>query len=228
MQATNDFNKSIKELNYLTDLSKNIDLENVNDSNTVVKKAIVLLLCAKLERFVKDITNEYIHKILDKKLKSNNVPLGLKKEIYKMEINLINTDFDNYFRTNKNKKYLRNFSLFWDDNYIINELRDDFSISISNNGTTEFRKIFKRIGFKDMLDDIPDFTTSEEDVCGVSTIQSFPIINRIDSMISKRHKIIHDDENPNLTNSEIDIYINVVKMFTENVDKKFEESLEKL
>ena len=81
MQAKENFDNSISEVTYLNMKSKT-DISH----DKVYFKVIILLLCAKLEKYVKDSTNEYLDSLLSKGLSKEQLPEKLVVELIKNEL----------------------------------------------------------------------------------------------------------------------------------------------
>ena len=81
MQAKENFDNSISEVTYLNVKSKT-DISHYK----VYFKVIILLLCAKLEKYVKDSTNEYLDALLSKGLSKEQLPEKLVVELIKNEL----------------------------------------------------------------------------------------------------------------------------------------------
>ncbi len=225
MKAKDDFNQSILEVNMLNNVAKEETNNRTNKERTYYK-AIVLLLCAKLEKYVKDSSREYCTELLNRNLKAENWPESFVIEILKNEIDIINkSGIQNYKNNSNNLKKSKVLELFWNDKFIIQELRDDFAISISNNGTTAISDIYKKIGFPNIVEHSETYEIETFDEFGVKFKRSIPILDTINRVIHMRHNIIHDDATPQLTESEIDDFILVFKAYVDIIDKKMMNNL---
>lgn len=215
MRARTEFENSIVELNYLIDSAR-----EDNEHDKVYYKSIVLLLCAKLERFVKDSTKEYIKELLNLGLPCEKIPDSFLKEIIKNEVEKINKiSVEKYMSDESHKTGAKVFSALWNKKYILKSLDDvDFVVSISNNGTTAFADTYKKIGFPEIIKSLRDYTHKTE-VEGVETSTIYSISEKINKVIWLRHNIIHDDATPPITISDILIYMDVFKDFVKQIDE---------
>ena len=223
MQAKIDFDESIKEVIYLNTLSES-DAKN----DKIYFKVIILLLCAKLEKFVKDSTNEYIDLLLEKKLTKDKLPEKLIIEIIKNELSKIQNDLvENYIHNERSKERSKIFSLIWDEKYSLDSLqKKDFVVSISNNGTTAFEDTYKKIGFPDIIKNLLDYQQEDEDSgLVITTSTKHPISNTINKVVKIRHEIIHDDATPSITKNDVDLYVEIFKEFVKQVDAELEKAL---
>lgn len=226
MQSKFDFEQSITEIDWLNSQSKNESKQRTNNEK-IYYKAIVLLLCAKLEKFVKDSANEYYKTLLSYKLSADKWPENFILEILDNEIDLIK---EKTIKNYKNKIHVdlkKNLSLFWDEKYVIKNLHNTFSISISNNGTTEFKKAYKKIGYPDIIEQLKEFEQVKDNF-GIKTRISISIVDTINKVINMRHNIIHDDACPPITEEDIDKYIEVFKSFVEQIDEKLSTELKRI
>ena len=119
MQAKIDFDESINEVTYLNTISES-DAKN----DKIYFKVIILLLCAKLEKFVKDSTNEYIDLLLEKNLTKDKLPEKFVIEILKNELSKIQKDsVEHYIHNERSRERSKIFSLIWDDKYCLDSLQ---------------------------------------------------------------------------------------------------------
>lgn len=220
MQAKDEFISNINEVSFL---NSKVDGDIQNDK--VLFKSIILLLCAKLEKFVKDSTKEYIKEIINLKLKQDEIPTALIKEIINNEIEKINSvTIENYITKSYNQERAKIFSIIWDKKFVLNTLNaDEFVISISNNGTTAFKNVYKKIGLPNIIQELNDYKQAD-----LYSETSFSIVDNIDRVIKLRHEIIHNDATPQITHTEISLYINIFTDFVLQIDKRMTEELQKL
>lgn len=214
MRAKIDFDESISEVSYLNNVA-----QQTPTNDKIYFKVIILLLCAKLEKYVKDSTNEYINSLLSLNLTKEQLPQTFIKEIIKNEVQKINSiTAEKYIENERCKERSKVFSLIWDSKYILKNLeKDDLIVSISNNGTTAFKDIYKKIGFPDIIDNLLDYQ-KETDIGGFATSTAYSITEKINKVIQLRHAIIHDDATPGITKSDINLYVEIFKNFVEQID----------
>ena len=221
MQSKIDFNKSIGEVVYL-----NLAAQKDSKNDKIYFKVIILLLCAKLEKFVKDSTNEYISSLLSLNLTKEQLPPTFVKEVIKNEVQTINEKtVERYIENERYQERSKVFSLIWDSKYHLKNLeKDDFVISISNNGTTEFKDTYKKIGFPDIINNLSDYQ-QETNISGLVTTIAYSVAEKINKVINLRHEIIHNDATPNITKTDIDLYVEVFKNFVEQIDEVLTQKL---
>lgn len=223
MQAKVDFDESINEVSYLNTLS-----ESDSKNDKIYFKVIILLLCAKLEKFVKDSTNEYIDLLLEKKLPKNKLPDKFIIEIIKNELSKIQKDsVEHYINNERSKERSKIFSMIWDDKFCLDSLqKKDFVVSISNNGTTAFEDTYKKIGFPDIIKNLLDYQR-EDDVSGlITTSTKYSLSDTINKVIKIRHEIIHDDATPPITKNDVDLYVEIFKEFVNQINRELEKGLQ--
>lgn len=226
MQSKEKFYQSISEVDVLNSQAK-IESNNITSRESVYYKAIILLLCAKLEMYVKESTKEYYMNLLSHKLSADKMPKKFIIEILKNEIQYILDKSCEKYKDKEKTLLKKNLSLFWEDKYVVEELRDDFSISISNNGTTAFEAVYKKIGLENIITELAEYEESVTDEFGIDNKVSIQIVDTINKVIHMRHNIIHDDKTPQITEEEIEKYIKVFKSFVDQIDSRLEEEIEK-
>ena len=221
MQAKENFDNSISEVTYLNVKSKT-DISHYK----VYFKVIILLLCAKLEKYVKDSTNEYLDALLSKGLSKEQLPEKLVVELIKNELLKVkDKTVEKYVNDDKCKDRAKVFSLIWDAKYILKNIyKNELVVSISNNGTTAFEDAYKKVGFPDIIKNLPDYE-QHTTMAGITTSLSFSIYDTINKIISMRHQIIHDDATPSVTINDINLYAAICKDFVSKMDAKLTEQL---
>lgn len=224
MNSKEKFYTSIQEITFLNQKIGD------NSEDKALFKSIVLLLSAKLEKYVKDSAQEYVQEILKLNLTKNDLPQELFVEIIKNEVNTINNvKIENYLTKEKYKERSRVLSLIWDDKRILKSLKcEEFSISISNNGTNEFESVYKKIGFQNIINELEDYVLNNDVLDNICSSTSYSIKEKINSIIHMRNNIIHDDATPQITPSDIKLYIEVVKSFVDQIDSKLGNTIESL
>lgn len=217
MQSKINFDESIQEVTYLNKVA-------LGDANhdKIYFKVIILLLCAKLERYVKDSTKEYIDALLELNLTRDTLPEKLVLQILKNELQKIDdVTLEKYFSNEKYRARSRVLSLIWDPKFALKNIaKEEFAISISNNGTTAFEDIYSKIGFPNIIKEIKDYVQNND----VTTI-SISVKDQINKIIRIRHEIIHDDATPTLTKNDIDLFIEISKCFVEQIDDVLSSNL---
>ena len=214
MRARDKFGESIAEIVYLNEKAKD---DSTNDK--IYFKSIVLLLCAKLEQYVKDSTKEYIDALLEAELTKSTFPEKFIVEIINNELSKIQErGVETYIKNDRCKERARIFSLIWDESYkIIGLPKEEFAVSISNNGTTAFTDTYKKIRLPDIIKNLKDYSKNTETM-GVSTTITRSVPDTINKLICMRNNIIHDDATPPITSNEILLYIEIGEDFVKQID----------
>ena len=221
MQAKKNFDDSISEVAYLNNKSK-----TDTNGDKIYFKVIILLLCAKLEKFVKDSINEYIDSLLSKSLTKEQLPETFVLEIIKNELLKVeDMKIEKYITDERCKDRAKVFSLIWDTKYILKHItKSEFVVSISNNGTNAFENAYKKIGFPNIIKSLPDYE-QQTDMVDVTTSVSHSICNTINKIIAMRNKIIHDDATPSVTINDVDLFVAICTDFVTKIDAILTESL---
>jgi len=218
------FEKSIQEIELINN--------NVSDDNKnclTYYKVIILFLCTKLEKYVVDSAKEYIIGIKNKGIKSKLLPNGLKELILQNELDKIQkVGIHKYSIGNEYKNGAVNFSLIWDDSFVISYLdEDDFYIELSKHGTNTINDMYKKIGFDALVEKVPNYEIIDI-VAGVSTIVSNSVENILNKIVGMRNNIIHQDATPSITKQDIELFIQVSKHFVVWIDKYLDKELAKI
>lgn len=220
MRAKDTFDESIEEVNFL-----NSQIKDNLEEDKIYFKVIILLLCAKLEKYVKDSAKEYISELINLKLTNEKLPKAFVNEIIKNEVEKIRSmNIENYVNKEQYKNRSRIFSLIWNPKYVLEQLNDEeFAISISSNGTNALEDAYKKIGFHNMINTLKDY--KQDDLYSET---SYSIKDNINSVIKIRHQIIHEDATPLVTSTEIKLYVDIFKDFVNQVDHLLSENIENL
>lgn len=218
MKAKYDFKSSITEIQNLT--SK---IDGSKNDNTLFK-SIVLLLCAKLEKYVKDSVFEYVKNLSDLKLKAKYFPQAFLDCVIQNEIDFA-YDKKAARYIEKHSKRAKTFCAVFDKETILDNINaEELVISISNNNSIRIQNIYSKIGFEDLTGTIKDYK-QENSYGGAETITSFPILDTINKVISIRHEIIHEDATPPLTTSVVQLYTEIFIEFVNQIDNLLAASI---
>ena len=220
MQSKINFDDSIQEVTYLNKVA-------LGDANhdKIYFKVIVLLLCAKLERYVKDSTKEYIDELLELNLTRETLPEKFVLQILKNEIQKIgDVTLEKYFANDRCRARSSVLSLMWDSKFVLKDIaKEEFTVSVSNNGTTAFEDIYSKIGFPNIIKGLKDYVQNED-----VTTTMISVKDQINRIIRIRHEIIHDDATPTLPKKDIDLFIETSKCFVDQIDNALSSNLIKI
>lgn len=222
MKAKVSFDGSLDEVVFLNETAQKDDKHD-----QIYFKVIVLLLCAKLEKYVKDSAKEYIDELIDLKLTKDKLPDKFVLQILKNELEKIReSTVEQYVQKEHHRESARNLSLIWDSKYVCKGLvKDEFTVSISNNGTTAFEDAYKKIGFPDVIKNMNDYVIPDDNKLTQTAVSVKDQINKI---ILLRHNIIHDDASPQLAVKDINLFVNISRFFVTQIDGALSAALAEL
>ncbi|MFI3166275.1 MAG: MAE_28990/MAE_18760 family HEPN-like nuclease [Bacillota bacterium] len=226
MEARDKFNESIDEVKILV---KKAEQDEINSN--VYFKSCVLLMCAKLEKYVKDSTKEYFEDILNLGLSAKFIPHEIKVAVIENEINFItNKTVSKYISEPNFIKRSEQFALIWNKKYSLKDVNyDEYTVSIANNGETAFKKCYYKVGLHDIMDGLNDYEKKQDPLLGgIETKESYGITTVINKIIYIRHNIIHDDAQVQITSSDLTIYIDVVSSFVTQIDERLESKVNEM
>lgn len=227
MKSKDDFLNSLNEVVELNDMAELDEIKSFNNvyNNSTIYKSIILLLVAKMEKYVKDSAADYFDEIIKKNVKAQELPQKFKNELVMRLASQIENNHINNCNKEEYKKNIKNISIAWDDNVTISNIDVDNKLPMSSHGTTEIENIYKKLGFDNILSTIPDIEILSP--LGVTkTLVS--VKDKINSLIGLRHNIIHSDATPSITKEDVNLFINVITNFVNFIDLKLDESLKNI
>lgn len=138
MQSKINFDDSIQEVTYLNKVA----LEDADHDKTYFK-VIILLLCAKLERYVKDSAKEYIDTLLELNLTRDTLPEKFVLQILKNELQKIDdVTLEKYYSNDKYRARSSVLSLIWDPKFVLKILQKKNSQFLYLTTAQQYLKIF--------------------------------------------------------------------------------------
>lgn len=207
-EATDDFNNSIKTINTLVKFAEDQgNLDNEENRILFLKLAIVSIV-TKFQVYIEKVLKEYqyVLKTSNKNYKHISIHLRLNAiKIYTSE-KIIHMTLENPETYSNNKlNEIRDISkktlAFCDDNEIIDgALNFETKFPLGKTGLNELIKLFKQI--------------NGEDIFKSTTFD----INRLNEILGKRHAIIHEDSNPQITESTVEKYRDYIKEVVKYID----------
>lgn len=210
--ATVDYEKSVKSVNVLINLAEK-DAEKSNDNNRLLfLKLCIVLLVTRLQVFAESILEEFLYKIKSRQRKHGELPLPLRLNAIRYQceefciINkLKNQDSYNSDKMLKVKEHISLLnSICNDKEEVISSFAIDTKFPLGKTGRNELQSLFKQIDGTDI------FATASFDV------------QKLDSLLNIRHNIIHQDQNPHLTEKTVLEYKDFVKCIVDYIDSSLE------
>ncbi|WDC83743.1 hypothetical protein PL321_14480 [Caloramator sp. mosi_1] len=173
----------------------------------------LILLTIKFEFLIEEILSDYIDEI-NNLFKQNSInsfymPNELKHQYC---LDLLNENIDNI----KNKKVEKMQNIykqvinFWSNTGEFSPLDLKIKFNYGKHGSKEIIKIFNKVCIQNIFDNIKYYENSDSLLEERSEID---IKGKLDSMISIRNNVIHEDTNPNITPEQISEYKEIVVYF---------------
>lgn len=206
--STTQFSESIKDIDTLINYAQIESQKNDEKNRLLFLKLAVVSTVTKFQVFIESVLKEYHYYIKNCGKKNSELQLNLRlnslriysnnKEISKL---LENYEKYNADKLNEIKEIANRSLLLCDDNQIIS---DDFFFEtkypLGKTGLDELTKLFRQIEGKNIFENI-----------------SFDI-NKFNEILFRRHAIIHEDSNPQLTEAIVHQYKEYMIDFSSYID----------
>lgn len=206
--ASNDFVLSMGNINTLVDFAtKERDLGN-EDNRVLFLKLAVVSCVTKFQVYIERILKEFHYSIKSNNKKYQDVSIYLRLNSIKLfsSDNIIHKLLENPQNYSPAKlteveRISRYMLGLCDNNQLIdNNLQFDTKFPLGKTGLAELSKLFRQINGENIFDN-PPFD-----------------INKLNEILYKRHAIIHDDSNPQLTEETVNRYKEYMNTVMEYID----------
>jgi hypothetical protein len=207
--ATVDYDNSVKSVEILINLAEEEVAEESSDNNRLLfLKLGIVLLVTRLQVFVQSILDEFLYKIKSKQRRHGELPLHLRLNairyqcedftIIKKLQNQESYDLDKMLSVREHIGLLN--SICNDQEVVISSFAIDTKFPLGKSGLNELQRLFKQIDGTDI------FTNASFD------------IEKLNGLLGIRHAIIHEDQNPHLTEKVVWEYKDFVKSIVDHID----------
>ncbi len=207
--ASNDFDSSLDEVNILLSFAGQ-EMDSGNESNRVLfLKLSVVHIVTKFQVFVESILEEFHYELKNSNKRYEQIPLHLRLNsirLYTKE-KVIHESLTNpsSFSTAKLEQVreisMNTLGFCSDTNLVGNELKFETKFPMGKTGNKELTKLFKQINGEDIFMSAP----FDKD--------------KLNEILYRRHVIIHEDVNPQVTETtirEYKIYLLEVVSYVDN------------
>jgi hypothetical protein len=211
--ATNDYINSEKKIKTLIKFATTEGEKGNDDNRVLFLKLGVVLLVTRFQVYVERVLEEFNYELKQANKLNSELPLHLR--LYSIKIHsekkAIHTELKDPTSFNSNKlqtvkSMVDLLNNFCDDTITIHpELKIETKFPMGKQGLNELKHLFKQIEGKDI------FETAKFD------------INTLNEILNRRHNIIHEDSNDQLTEIKVGEY----KTFTARVVKHIDKYLKK-
>ena len=207
-EATQDFQSALSDVETLVSFAK-LAADNGEDKNReLFLKLSVSSLVTKFQVFIENLLKEYYFSVTTSNKQLCEFPIHLRLnslKIYSAEKTLEKrlSDPSQYSinKLNELKEIIEQMNGMCNDNTIINrEFKVNTKFPLGKTGSREVIGLFKQFNGENIFEGIPIDTAL------------------LDEILWKRHSIIHEDVNPQLTEPKIEDYILFVRDLSEKID----------
>ena len=222
-ESLNKFYIALREVIILIKRSQKEENKYRKISNIFLKSALILL-SSKFEAFLENLINEYIYFINENKDKQ--IPDILKVQHTKEIIGSLDSCFKNTTIKNNRKKIIesmKDLSLIWQNSKSFKPIKISNKFNYGKHGSNAIIKLFNRIGFDDIINEI-EITETIKTIDG-ETEAIIDFRAKINELIQKRNTIIHNDSSILFTKEDLINHIKYLKQFSKKIVNKLDEKL---
>lgn len=208
-EATTDFFQSIRSIDILTDFAKIESAKGNEDNRRLFLKLSVVLIVTKFQVYVESILTDFLYVLKDKRKKKNNelsIHIRLKSIKLYADKNSISKELENPKDYNTSKlstvkeliSKLQNFCI--DNTIISNDFEINTKFPLGKTGSNELKDLFFQVGGEDIFQN--------------NSIDQ----RKLDEILGRRHAIIHEDNNPQITELTIREYQSYIEKLVVYID----------
>lgn len=207
-EATQDFQVSLLDVETLISYAKFEAEKGEDKKRELFLKLSVSSLVTKFQVFIEKLLEEYRFNVTTSNKKLHEFPLHLRLnsiKIYSSE-NVIHDKLSNPLKYNIQtfdnlKEIIGQLTGVCDDDKVITkEFKVNTKFPLGKNGSGEVISLFKQFNGEDIFK-------------GTKTDSS-----TLDEILWKRHTIIHEDANPQLTEPAIEAYLDFIRDLSDKID----------
>lgn len=212
--ATDDYINSEKKIKTLIKFATSEEKKGNDENRVLFLKLGVVLLVTRFQVYVEKVLEEFSYELIQANKLNSALPLHLR--LYSIKIHSEKKSIQNELK-DPNGFNIRKFESlktlvnllnnFCDDSQAIHpELKIETKFPLGKQGLNELKSLFKQLEGKDI------FENAKFD------------INKLNEILNRRHNIIHEDANDQLTELKVKEY----KVFVALVVKHIDSYLKKL
>ena len=207
-EATRDFQSALSDVETLVSFAK-LAADNGEDKNReLFLKLSVSSLVTKFQVFIESLLKEYNFSVATSNRRLCDFPIHLRLNSLKiystektLEKRLSDTSQYNINKLNELKGIIEHMNGLCNENTIVNqEFKVNTKFPLGKTGSGEVIGLFKQLNGENIFEGIAIDTAL------------------LDEILWKRHSIIHEDVNPQLTEPKIEDYIQFVRDLSEKID----------
>jgi len=208
-EATKDYLVSEQKIKTLIYFAKQEDKKGNDENRVLFLKLGVVILVTRFQVYVEKALAEFEYELKQANKLNGVLPLHLRLYSLKLhsEKNSIHGVLTNPLNFSKEKlttvkSMISLLNEFCNDNGIIpSDLKFDTKFPLGKQGLNELKNLFKQIEGKNIFEDA-----------------KFDI-NKLNEILSRRHNIIHEDANEQLTELKVKEYQDFISRVVKHIDK---------
>ncbi|MBI3582485.1 MAG: hypothetical protein HY096_00865 [Nitrospinae bacterium] len=207
-EATDDYFIAEKKIATLISFAKKEGEKGNDDNRMLFLKLGVVFLVTRFQVYVESILKEFNYKLTQTKKTNSELPIHLRLNAIKIrsESKPLNKELENP-TTYNNQKLREIYSIIsilgdWcnDTNAIHQEFEINTQFPLGKQGLNELKGLFKQVEGKDIFDNA-----------------RFDI-NKLNEILGRRHDIVHEDKNMQLTEITLRGYKNFITKVVKYID----------
>jgi hypothetical protein len=213
--STQDYFKSETRVAILIKFAKQEGVWGHDVNRNLFLKLGVVLIVTQFQVYVEKVLEEYHYELKQSKKLNRELPLFLRLKSLKIHIeqsqihlSLNNPNNYNEAKLNDIKSFVEGLNNFCnDDNIIPSNMEIVKKYPLGKQGLNELKELFKQIEGKDIFENV-----------------KFDI-NKLSEILSRRHSIIHEDSNDQLTEVTVNNYKEFVAKVVKHIDNYLNSNL---
>lgn len=207
--ATKDYIHSEKKIKTLIEFATEEEKKGNDDNRVLFLKLGVVLLVTRFQVYVEKVLEEYNYELKQSNKVNSALPIHLR--LYSIKIHSekksIQNELKDYSKFDLNKldsikSIVELLNNLCDDSKSIHpDFKIETKFPLGKQGLNELKGLFKQIEGKDI------FENAKFD------------INKLNEILSRRHSIIHEDANDQLTELKVKEYKDFTALIVKHIDK---------
>ena len=216
--ATNDYFKSDNRVDILIKFAKQEGVWGHDENRNLFLKLGVVLIVTHFQVYVEKVLDEYHYQLKQSNKLNRQIPLYLRLQSLKLHIEQIkinsaleNPKTYNQDKLNDIKTLINGLNGFCDDDGIVPANMEIIKkYPLGKQGLNELKLLFKQIEGKDIFENV-----------------KFDIL-KLNEILSRRHNIIHEDSNDQLTEVTVMNYKDFIAKVVKHINRYLDSNLKRV
>lgn len=217
-EATTDFFKASTKVDTLLKFAKQEGIRNNDENRNLFLKLGVVHLVTQFQVYVERVLEEYHYELRQLSILNKRLPIYLRLQGIKLQIDqsrILQSIVHPKDYTNSNLEHIKiiieQLGSYIDDEAIVPDtLEIKKKYPLGKQGLNELKDLFKQIEGKDI------FENAKFDIA------------KLNEILNRRHSIIHEDSNAQLTEVTLRSYIDFVAKVSKHIDKYLMKHLKEI